>query len=70
MKRRKKQEPKKRKFFAQFEIPDDIIFDVPRVTVLDNSEIRIENYKNILEYEENKMLVENKTSWQENLSKS
>ncbi len=55
MKKRRKQEPKKRKFLMQFDIPEDIIFDVPRITVSDNSEIRIENYKNILEYEENKI---------------
>lgn len=55
MLKRKNKEPKRRKFLSQFEIPEDIIFDVPRITVFDNSEIRIENYKNILEYEENKI---------------
>ena len=49
MKRRKKKsESISKKIVGRFDIPEDI----PRITVCDNTEIRIENYKTVLEYEE------------------
>ena len=55
MKKRKKEKAPKKRLLPHFDIPEDIIFDVPRLTVFNNTELRIENYKSILEYEENKI---------------
>ncbi len=56
MKRQKmKKQPISRKIVGRFDIPEDIVFDVPRVTVMDNTEVRIENYKTVLEYDETKV---------------
>lgn len=33
-----------------FEIPDDLIFDLPRMTLLGNKQLLIENHKGIIEY--------------------
>ena len=53
MKRRKKHsEPISKKIAGRFDIPEDVVFDIPRITVCDNTEIRIENYKTVLEYED------------------
>ena len=53
MKRRKKKsESISKKIVGRFDIPEDVVFDIPRITVCDNTEIRIENYKTVLEYEE------------------
>ncbi len=51
-KRKRKKEPISRKIIGRFDIPEDVIFDVPRICMCDNTELRIENYKTILEYEE------------------
>lgn len=56
MKRRnRKKQPFSRKVAGRFDIPEDVLFDVPRVTLMDNTEVRIENYKTVLEYEETKI---------------
>lgn len=60
--RKQKKEPKK-KLWERFEIPEDVILDVPRVTVINNTEIRIENYKSILEYEDGKINLATKTKF-------
>lgn len=53
MKRRKKKsESISKKIVGRFDIPEDVVFDIPRITVCDNTGIRIENYKTVLEYEE------------------
>ena len=56
MKKRKKSD-EKRSFSAKvcdcLEISADILSDIPRFTINDNTEIQVENYKGILEYEEN-----------------
>lgn len=53
MKRRKpNKEPISKKIAGKLDIPEDIIFDIPRITICDNTEMRIENYKTVLEYEE------------------
>lgn len=53
MKRKKrKKEPLSKKLIGRFDIPEDVIFDVPRIMLLDNTEMRIENYKTVLEYED------------------
>ena len=53
--RKKKREPFSKKIVGRFEIPEDIVFDVPRTTILDNTELRIENYKTVLENEDTKI---------------
>lgn len=53
MKRRKKpRESLSKKIVGRFDIPEDVVFDIPRITICNNTEIRIENYKTVLEYEE------------------
>lgn len=42
-----------KKIASTLEIPEDVIFDIPRMTICDNTELRLENYKTVLEYEEN-----------------
>ena len=39
------------KFTKLFEIPDEVVSDVPKVTVVNFDRILIENYKCILEYQ-------------------
>lgn len=53
--RRKKKEPFSKKIIGRFDIPEDIVFDVPRMMVMDNTEVRIENYKTVLEYDDTKI---------------
>lgn len=52
--RRRKQNKKSsvKKWLDQFDIPEDVVLDIPRITLFDNTEMRVENYKAILEYEE------------------
>lgn len=40
------------KFTKLFEIPDEVVSDVPKVTVVNFDRILIENYKCILEYQD------------------
>lgn len=50
--RKKKKEPLVKKIASRFDLPEDVLFDIPRTTLYDNSELRIENYKTVLEYED------------------
>jgi len=53
MKRRKQnKKTAAKKWIGKFDIPEDVVFDIPRITLYDNTEMRVENYKAILEYEE------------------
>jgi len=54
-KKTKRNTPKK--IIKKLDIPEDIIFDIPRITMLVPHELRIENYKNILEYENSKITL-------------
>ena len=45
------------KIVKKLDIPEDIIFDIPRITIMANKEMRIENYNSILEYENNKIVL-------------
>lgn len=40
------------KITAFLEMPEEVVSDKPRITILGFNEIVIENYKNILEYDE------------------
>lgn len=51
MKENKEKITFKQKLAKTLEISKDIISDIPRFTINDNNEIRIENYKGILSYE-------------------
>ncbi len=55
IKTKKRSIPKK--ITKKLDIPDDIIFDIPRIIALSNTEIRIENYKSIMEYEPEKITL-------------
>ncbi len=57
---RRKRQSIPKKIAKTLDIPDDILFDVPRILMTSNSEIRIENYKSILEYESNKITLMSK----------
>ncbi|MBP2649685.1 MAG: sporulation protein YqfC [Firmicutes bacterium] len=35
---------------ALLEIPDDIVLDLPRITMLGNKQLLVENHKGIIEY--------------------
>lgn len=52
-KHKKRNIPKK--IAKTLDIPEDILFDIPRITMMANTETRIENYKSILEYESDKI---------------
>lgn len=43
---------KKRRLDKILEIPEEVYTNVPKITITDFSEIILENYKGILEYEE------------------
>ncbi len=60
-KRKKSKESFSQKFAKHLDLPTDVFLDIPRITILDNTEIRIENYKTVLEYEENKIQFACKT---------
>ncbi len=49
-----------KKIVKTLDIPEDIVFDIPRILMLSNTEIRIENYKSILEYESEKITLSSK----------
>ena len=58
MKRRKKREKSvKEKIYEHLDVPKDLVFDIPHITLFNNTEMRIENYKTVLEYEENKITL-------------
>ena len=52
--RRKKPEKEKRKLrelvCGSLSLPEDMLLDLPRITLSGNRELEIENYKNVLEY--------------------
>ncbi|MBQ4515344.1 MAG: sporulation protein YqfC [Clostridia bacterium] len=52
MKRKQQKERKKirERLSDTLAIPEDILLDLPRITVSGNRELEIENYKNVLEY--------------------
>lgn len=62
MRKRKKEEPENRTFrekVAQsLDMAKDIILDVPRIELLGNREAVVENYKGIVEYTPEKIVLE------------
>lgn len=57
---KKNKKPKRRlleNIVKKLDIPEDIVFNIPRITMMANKEIRIENCKSVLEYETDKITV-------------
>lgn len=51
--KKEKNDNVKQKFSKVMELPKELLLDIPRMTVLGDEDIYIENYKGIMEYEEN-----------------
>lgn len=51
MKRNNERKTIKQKLSKTLEIPKDLLSDIPRFTLNDNNELRIENYKGIISYD-------------------
>lgn len=49
----------KEKFLDMMELPKELLKDASRITLLGNEDILIENYKGIIEYEENIIRLNN-----------
>lgn len=50
----------KKKFADTLELPDEFVYDVPKISILGFSGIEIINYKSIIEYEEEKIRINTK----------
>ncbi|WP_010244052.1 sporulation protein YqfC [Acetivibrio cellulolyticus] len=61
VKKRSKQEgPKaslKEKMSELFEIPKDIVLNVPKLTMIGNGDLLIENFKGIIEYDDDRIRI-------------
>jgi sporulation protein YqfC len=49
----------KEKFNKILELPKELILDLPRTIILGNEQILVENYKGIIEYENNMVRLNN-----------
>ena len=49
-----------KKLTKTLDIPEDVFFNSPRITMMSNNELRLENYTSILLYEENQVSVATK----------
>lgn len=49
----------KEKFNEILELPKELLFNVPRMVVLGNEQVLIENYSGIVEYEDNLIRLSN-----------
>lgn len=56
-KRKAKRQSLPKKIAKTLDIPEDILFNSPRMIMTSNSDLRIENYKSILEYETEKITL-------------
>lgn len=55
-----KEKPKadlKEKFVEILDLPKEIVLNIPKVTIVGNKDMMIENYKGIMEYEEARIRV-------------
>jgi sporulation protein YqfC len=60
IKKKKKSEPKvklKEKITEILELPKEIVLNMPKLTMLGNGDLIIENYKGIVEYEDNRIRI-------------
>ena len=59
----------KEKFANMMELPKELIMNIPRLTILGNEDLFVENYNGICEYEENVIKLNCKiTIWGECLN--
>ena len=56
-KRKPKRQSLPKKIAKTLDIPEDILFNSPRMIMTSNNDLRIENYKSILEYETEKITL-------------
>ena len=56
-KRKAKRQSLPKKIAKTLDIPEDILFNSPRMIMTSNNDLRIENYKSILEYETEKITL-------------
>lgn len=59
-KKNDKEEPKaklKEKFTEMLELPKEIVLNVPKLTMVGNGDLIIENYKGIIEYDDSRIRV-------------
>ena len=56
-KRKTKRQSLPKKIAKTLDIPEDILFNSPRMIMTSNNDLRIENYKSILEYETEKITL-------------
>ncbi len=47
----------KEKFSDALELPKELVLDVPRVTLIGNRQLFLENYKGIIEYEDSMVRI-------------
>ena len=65
----KKSKNLKQKFTDMMELPKELLLDIPRITILGNEDVFVENYKGIIEYEENIIRLNNRINiWGDNLN--
>lgn len=60
MARKKAKRLAPKKIIKTLDIPEDVFFNLPRITMMSNNELRLENYTSILLYEENQVSVATK----------
>ncbi|HHW49691.1 MAG TPA: sporulation protein YqfC [Clostridiaceae bacterium] len=59
-KKEKKEEPKagiREKLAEMLELPKEIVMNIPKMTMIGNKDLIIENYKGIIEYESNRIRI-------------
>jgi sporulation protein YqfC len=57
---KEKEKPKaglKEKFAEMLELPKEIVLNIPKVTIVGNRDMMIENFKGIMEYEDTRIRV-------------
>jgi sporulation protein YqfC len=56
--KKKEKKPKlKEKVAEVFELPKEIVLDVPKLTMVGNGGLIIENYKGVIQYDDNKVRI-------------
>ncbi|WP_244833283.1 sporulation protein YqfC [Clostridium sp. BJN0001] len=48
------------KIFTKFDFPEDVSMDIPKVIILGNNQITIENHKGIMSFERNNVKINSK----------
>ncbi|MBQ8941422.1 MAG: hypothetical protein IJ062_06240 [Firmicutes bacterium] len=49
-------------FFDNLDLPKDILFDIPVITVTGKNELTVDNYKNIRDFSDKQITVNTKSS--------